>query len=60
MERTIRQLNENGYRVVFVVPDHWSIIRRLINWFVLIGTDGIIGHAPGVLIVGEKVADPQA
>ena len=56
LERVIPELNERGYRVVFIVRDKFSVARYLLNLLLLVVTLGFYGHAASLLIVGEKVA----
>jgi hypothetical protein len=54
LERTTNELNARGYRVAFIVPDQWSLARRVLNVLLFTVTAGFIAHSPGVLVVGER------
>ena len=59
IERILRRLNEDGYRVTFMVRDEWSFFRHVLNVIVTIGTVGILSHQQGYVIIGEKIADAK-
>ena len=44
VERTIMELNADGYRVVFMVPDRWSVARVLLNILITVVTLGNADH----------------
>ncbi len=55
VDRGLTELNERGYRVVFITPDKWSLFRHLLNFLHVLVTLGISGRAPNILIVGELI-----
>ena len=57
VERTILELNADGYRVVFMIPDRWSVARVLLNILITVVTLGIVSKARGMLIIGERHED---
>jgi hypothetical protein len=54
LERVLPELNADGYRVAFVVPDHWSIAKRILSILVLVVTLGFVGLTQNLLIIGER------
>ncbi len=58
VERAIIDLNRRGYRVAFMIPDQWSLVRRILNILLTIVTLGFVSHSPGILIIGE-LGDPE-
>ena len=54
LERVIPQLNAEGYRVVFVVPDRWSIAKLLLSVLIAILTLFIFVPTPNLLIIAER------
>ena len=55
-ERALPDLNDQGYRVVFMVKDQWNLFK----WFfltLLLGavTLGLYYKTPNWLIIGERV-----
>ena len=57
--REVKDLNRDGYRVAFMIPDRWSFGRRVLNTFLWLITLGFVGYQEGVLIIGE-LGDDQA
>lgn len=55
LDRVIPQLNADGYRVAFVVPDQWSLVKRLWAVVLLVITLGFVGLTQNLLIIGERV-----
>ena len=58
LERVIPQLNRDGYRISFVIDDQWSMLKRILNIFVLVLTLGFFGFSQNVLLIGERVGPP--
>jgi len=58
VERTIMDLNRRGYRVAFMIPDKWSVVRWILNVLLTVCTLGFFSHSPGILIIGE-LGDPE-
>ena len=56
-ERTIADLNRDGYRVAFMVPDQWSVGRKLLNILITACTVNILSYQEGLLIIGERPDD---
>lgn len=54
LERVIPAMNAEGYRVVFIVPDKFSLAKRVLAVLVLVVTLGFVGITENVLIIGEK------
>ena len=57
LRRAIRDLNADGYRVAFIVPDSYSFFGRVFNVLLLIITFGFYSRSENLLIVGERVRD---
>lgn len=55
VDRVIERMNEDGYRLVFITEDKWSLGKKIINFFLTCITFGFRGRRPSVLIVGERV-----
>lgn len=55
LDRVIPQMNSEGYKVRFVVPDQWSLAKRFLAIVVLVVTLGIVGLNQNLLIIGERV-----
>lgn len=58
LERVIPQMNAEGYRVAFIVPDKFSLAKKMLAFVVLVCTLGFIGLVENLIIIGE--ADPVA
>ncbi len=58
VDRAIRRLNEDGYRLVFITEDKWSLARKFFNFLFTCITFGFRGRRPSLLIVGEKTDSP--
>ena len=54
LERVIPQMNEEGYRVAFIIKDQFSWARRVLNMAIFIVTLGFVGFVENLLIVGES------
>ena len=54
MDRSLEALNEEGYRVVFIIEDRWSLGRHLQNILVGLLTLGFVLYSPGYLIIAER------
>lgn len=54
LERVIPALNAEGYRVVFIVPDKFSLFRKVLNVIILVVTLGFVGFVENLIIVGES------
>lgn len=57
--RAIEQLNKEGYKVVFITEDRWSLLQKIIQFIVFVCTVGFFGRRPSVLVVGELI-NPEA
>ncbi len=55
VERAVIEMNEDGYRVVFIVDDKPSFLWRLLNAAIAIGTVGFYWRTGELLIIGERV-----
>lgn len=55
LERTMSAMNEQGYRVVFIVADRWNIFKTILNVVIAVCTLGAWYRAPNHIIVGERV-----
>ena len=55
IQREIESLNADGYRVVWIHPDSWGLLRTLWGFFVWLWTLGFFASQPGILIVGERM-----
>ena len=53
LDRAISDLNRDGFKVAFIVPDRWSFVRYLVEVLVIILTLGFVARTPNLLIVGE-------
>ena len=58
LERILPDMNADGYRVAFIIPDKWSFARHILNIIVLVGTAGFFAHTEGLVIVGERIDSP--
>ncbi len=58
--RAIYGLNNEGYRVAFLIQDQWNLARVLLNTLVTVVTLGVVSSQPGLLIVGERAATDGA
>ena len=56
-DRALEALNEEGYWVVFVIPDQWSVGRSIVNALVRLFTLGFVAYEPGLLIIAERRRD---
>ena len=56
LDRAFRDLNSDGYRVVILIPDRWSLWRQLINALRSICTFGFSTRSPGFIVIGERPA----
>ena len=56
-DRVIPELNSEGYRVLFIVEDQFSLPYRLLQNVIAVVTLFAYWRSPGWLIVGERV-DP--
>ncbi len=55
LERTLPQLEQESYRVQFVLPDSWSLGKKLLNLLQAVVTLGFKYQVQGLLIIGERV-----
>lgn len=58
--RAVPRLNDQGYRVVQIIPDEWSFFKQLASFILAILTLGFLNPTPGLLIVAERIATPVA
>lgn len=56
LERELRRLNDDGYRVVFIVADRWNLFLRFIWLLLSVLTLGIWAKQQNLLLIGERVA----
>ena len=54
LENVIKTHNDEGYRVVFVLPGRFNIVFLLVSIIILIGTLFIWQPAPGYIVIFEK------
>ena len=54
LERVLPELNAEGYRIVFIIPDSWSFAKHLLNTIITVATLGIYSQTQGVVIIGER------
>ncbi len=55
LERVLPELNANGYKVAFIVPDSPSFLWKLLNALIAVVTLGFYWRNAGVLIIGERI-----
>lgn len=55
VDRAIEEMNGDGFKVVFITDDRWSLGKKIINAIITICTLGFRGRRASVLIVGERV-----
>ncbi len=55
LERVLPELNDQGYRVAFVVDDRFNFFKIIINLLLAILTLGFYYQVPGLLIIGERI-----
>lgn len=55
LERTLPQLEQEGYRVQFVLPDSFSLGKKLLNLLLAVVSLGFYYQVEGLLIIGERV-----
>ena len=55
LERVLPELEHDGYRVAFIVPDSFSLGKKLLNLLLAIVTLGFYYQVEGLLIIGERV-----
>ena len=55
VQRAVSDINDEGYRVVFIIEDKPSFLWMLLNLGVAIVTLGFYWRSPGMLIIGERV-----
>jgi hypothetical protein len=60
LNRTLDQLNAQGFAVASMVVDRWSFWRRLGWLLILILTLGFVGKVPNVLIATEPIRAASA
>ena len=48
-------MNADGFRLVFMTQDKWSLFQHIGAFFHAVFTLGISGRKPGLLLIGEKV-----
>ena len=53
LDRALKELNADGYRVAFVANDRWSFVRYRLEVVVIICTLGLVARSPNLLIIGE-------
>ena len=54
--RAIVKMNTDGYKVVFITEDKWSLGKRIGNFLLSIISLGFRVRRPSVLLVGELIA----
>lgn len=54
LERVIPAMNAEGYRVVFIVPDKFSLAKKFLALVVLVITLGFVGIVENLMIIGES------
>ena len=60
LRRTIEQINADGRRVAFMVKNRWSIWQWLGALLLFLLTVGLVGRAPGYLVIAELYDVPDA
>ena len=60
LEREVAQLNAEGYRVSFIVPDRWSFFRRVLWLMIAFGTFGFVVRSENLFLIGERVNGPPS
>lgn len=55
VERALPGLNADGYRVAFLIPDEFSIAKKIWAGLIAICTLGFYWPTASVLIIGERV-----
>ncbi len=55
LERALPEINGDGFRVVAVVRDRWSIWKRIGVVLLLVVTLGFVGRVPNVLLITEPI-----
>ena len=55
LERVLPELERDGYRVAFIIPDSFSFGKRLLNFLRALVTLGFSYEVQGWLIIGERV-----
>ena len=60
LERALPALNQEGYRVVFMVKDEWNVFKKLLFTYTYIFafiTLGLYYRSENWLIIGERMED---
>lgn len=57
MERALPDLNADGYKVAFIIPDKFSFAKMIWAGIVAVCTLGFYWPTASVLIIGERVDD---
>ncbi len=55
LERVLPELERDGYRVAFIVPDSFSLGKKLLNFLRALVTLGFSYEVQGLLIIGERI-----
>ena len=55
LERVLPELEQDGYRVAFIIPDSFSLGKKLLNLLLAVVTLGFFYQVEGLLIIGERV-----
>ena len=54
MERVLPEMNQQGYRVVFIVSDKFSLVKKFLVLLLAVVTLGFVVLVENLLIVGEQ------
>lgn len=54
LEKVIKEHNEQGYRVVFILPGRFNIVFLLLSMLVLVATLFIWQPLPGYMVIFEE------
>ena len=57
VERALPDLNADGYKVAFIIPDKFSFAKMIWAGIVAVCTLGFYWPTASVLIIGERVDD---
>ena len=59
LERALPELNQQGYKVAFIIPDKWNPFKFLLNSLLFFVTLGFYAQSQNLLIIGERIDDDQ-
>ena len=59
LEKVIKEHNEQGYRVVFILPGRFNIVFLLLSMIVLVVTLFIWQPLPGYMVIFEESASNE-